>query len=80
MLAISSGKEALELLTKSKRIQGDLAACLEKSEPMSLVVREFVHFPVENELRGFVYKGEFTALTQYNNLGRRTRIKVSTTF
>lgn len=35
---------------------------------MSLVVREFVKFPVENELRGFVCKGVFTALTQYNNL------------
>ena len=69
MLAVSSGKEALELLTKSQRIQGDLGVCLETSEPMSLVVREFVEFPVENELRGFVYKGAFTALTQYNNLG-----------
>ena len=35
---------------------------------MNLVIREFVKFPVKNELRGFVYNGVFTALTQYNNL------------
>ena len=35
---------------------------------MNLIVREFVKFPVKNELRGFVYKGNLTALTQYNNL------------
>lgn len=35
---------------------------------MNLVVRQFVKFPVKNELRGFIYKGNFTALTQYNNL------------
>ena len=35
---------------------------------MNLVVRQFAKFPVKNELRGFIYKGNFTALTQYNNL------------
>ena len=67
-LRVTTGKQAVNLLRKSERIQGDLQTCLRTSEPMSLVVREFVSFPVKNELRGFVYKGKLTALTQYNNL------------
>ena len=35
---------------------------------MNLIIREFVNFPVKSELRGFVYQGVFTALTQYNKL------------
>ena len=68
VMAISSGKEASGLLRRSARIQGDLQHCLDASEPMNLIVREFVAFPVKNELRGFVHRGAFTALTQYNNL------------
>ena len=68
VLAVSEPGQATELLTKSERIQGDLEVCLSNKEPMSLVVRQFVSFPVKNELRGFVYKGVLTALTQYNNL------------
>ena len=56
-MAISSGNEATNLLRLSERIQGDLEYCLKNSEPMNLIVREFVNFPVKNELRGFVYKG-----------------------
>ena len=66
ILAISSGSEAVDLFRKSSRIVGDLEHCLEVSEPMNLIVREFVQFPVKNELRGFVYQGSLTALTQYN--------------
>ena len=62
ILAISSGSEAVDLFRKSSRIVGDL----EVSEPMNLIVREFVQFPVKSELRGFVYEGSLTALTQYN--------------
>eukprot|EP00092_Neocalanus_flemingeri_P092360 GFUD01117232.1.p1 GENE.GFUD01117232.1~~GFUD01117232.1.p1 ORF type:complete len:339 (+),score=100.60 GFUD01117232.1:86-1102(+) len=68
VLAVSTGTEAAELLRKSNRIQGDLKVCLDVGETMNLVIREFVQFPVKNELRGFVYKGVLTALTQYNNL------------
>ena len=68
VLAVSEPGQAAELLTKSERIQGDLEVCLSNKEPMSLVVRQFVSFPVKNELRGFVYEGVLTALTQYNNL------------
>ena len=57
IMAISSGNEATNLLRLSERIQGDLEYCLKNSEPMNLIVREFVNFPVKNELRGFVYKG-----------------------
>jgi len=68
VLSVSTGRQATDLLRRSNRIQGDLEACLENKETMQLIVREFVQFPVKNELRGFVYKGVLTALTQYNNI------------
>jgi len=68
VMSVSSGLKATELMRKSSRIQGDLKVCLDAGETMNLVIREFVQFPVKNELRGFVYNGVFTALTQYNNL------------
>merc|ERR1712080_103238 len=68
VLSVSKGEQATDLLRKSERIQGDLEACLENKETMQLIVREFVQFPVKNELRGFVYNGFLTALTQYNNI------------
>ena len=57
-----------DLLRRSDRIQGDLQHCLDIAEPMNLIIREFVSFPVKNEFRGFIYKEKLTALTQYNNL------------
>ena len=68
IMAVSNGGEATDLMRRSKRIQGDMEEAIKNSEPMNLIIREFVHFPVKNELRGFVHKSVFTALTQYNNL------------
>ena len=62
-LAVLSGKEALDLLLVSKRINGDIKALIEKSETINLIVREFVEFSVENELRlvlGFLKHGHPT--------------------
>ena len=64
VLSVSTGLAACELLRKSNRIQGDLKTCLEREETMNLIIRQFVQFPVKNELRGFVYNGVFTVLTQ----------------
>ena len=68
IMAVSNGQEATDLLRRSDRIQGDLQHCLDIAEPMNLIIREFVSFPVKNEFRGFIYKEKLTALTQYNNL------------
>ena len=68
VLAVSLGKDAVELMRRSARIQGDLEDSLKSGQPMNLIIREFVNFPVKSELRGFVYQGVFTALTQYNKL------------
>lgn len=68
ILAISMGKEGVNLLIMSNRIQDDLKLSLEKSESLNLIIREFVQFPVEHELRGFVWKKRLTALSQYNNI------------
>ena len=68
VLAVSLGEDAVELMRRSARIQGDLEDSLKSRQPMNLIIREFVTFPVKSELRGFVYQGVFTALTQYNKL------------
>ena len=68
ILSISSGKEGVNMLVISNRIQGDLKDCVARSEPLNLIIREFVKFPVELELRGFVWKKKLTALSQYNNI------------
>ena len=47
VLAITSGAEAVDLLRKSDRIVSDLEHCLELGEPMNLIVRQFVKFPVK---------------------------------
>ena len=70
IMAISSSSEATNLLKLSERIQGDLEYCLKNSEPMNLIVREFVNFPVKNELRGFVYKGNLLRGTDNKTIRR----------
>ena len=68
ILSISEGSQGIKMLVVSNRIQGDLKMYVEMSEPLNLIIREFVQFPVEHELRGFVWKKNFTALSQYNNI------------
>ena len=68
VLSIWNGAQGVRLLVMSKRIQSDLKMCVERSESLNLIIREFVKFPVEYELRGFVWKNRLTALSQYNNL------------
>ena len=68
ILSISSGAEGVRMLIMSNRIQGDLKEFPDRSEPLNLIIREFVDFPVEHELRGFVWKRKLTALSQYNNI------------
>ena len=68
ILSISKGSQGVNMLVVSNRIQDDLKMCVEKSEPLNLIIREFVQFPVEHELRGFVWKKNLTGLSQYNNI------------
>jgi len=68
-LMVGDGMAAIDLLITSKRIQGDLETALQQDhqvQPFNVVVREFKHFDVKYEFRGFVYRKKFTALTQYN--------------
>lgn len=69
-MRVSSGRDAVGLLVRSERIQGDMREALSKHEvpPMRIAVREFVPFDVTFELRAFVYRGRLTAMTQYNSL------------
>lgn len=67
-LRVRSGAEAIALLASSKRVQNDLSEFILGIVPeLNVVVREFCYFPVELELRAFVYAGVLTAVTQYNN-------------
>jgi hypothetical protein len=68
-LAMENGTRACQIFVESDRTYSDLKrhASGELGEGvMNLVVREFRHFPVELEFRGFIYQRKFTALTQYN--------------
>ena len=56
------------MLVMSNRIQEDLKEFVERSEPLNLIIREFVEFPVEHELRGSVWEKILTTLSQYNNI------------
>ena len=80
-LATVTGAEAVARMVLSQRIQEDLRVAADRlqsaagtpgvhgePQPFNLVVREFAEFDVRNEIRGFVFEGKFTALTQYNQL------------
>jgi len=72
MLASNDGMKSVKMMCKSHRIPGDFAQEIKvrqtnPTHDFNLCVREFVGFPVDYELRAFVYKGKFTCLSQYNN-------------
>ena len=65
-LEVTTGKEGINLLIKSDRIQEDLQKVVaENDQNFNIVVREFSTFDMELEIRGFVYKKQLTGLTQY---------------
>ena len=67
-MAIHSGRDALRLLILSARILDDLTTYVGDAgmPDMAVFVRAFRVFPVELELRAFVFNNNYTALTQYN--------------
>lgn len=63
-----SGKEILNLLLSSIRIQEDLEYFNQKSDPIHLVIREFnPEINGLNEFRCFVKGNEFKSISQYNH-------------
>jgi hypothetical protein len=69
-MACTCGADAVDLLVRSDRIQDDLAAFAAGAipDPFHVVVREFVLFDPDTELRAFVHNGRLTACTQYNEM------------
>ena len=67
-MVISQGKEAVELLRRSDRIQKDLSFCLKSQEPMNLIIREFVCHQPKNRWRAFVRNGVLLSITRYKHL------------
>eukprot|EP00826_Nyctotherus_ovalis_P024370 TRINITY_DN18864_c0_g1_i1.p1 TRINITY_DN18864_c0_g1~~TRINITY_DN18864_c0_g1_i1.p1 ORF type:complete len:568 (+),score=110.31 TRINITY_DN18864_c0_g1_i1:67-1770(+) len=75
-MRVSNGREGMEVLLMSQRVEDDLESMLEWSKslctaesrlkvPMSLVVREWKKIPKWGEFRGFVCKSRLNAVTQY---------------
>eukprot|EP01124_Arcella_intermedia_P007952 TRINITY_DN14936_c0_g2_i1.p1 TRINITY_DN14936_c0_g2~~TRINITY_DN14936_c0_g2_i1.p1 ORF type:complete len:340 (-),score=85.34 TRINITY_DN14936_c0_g2_i1:14-1033(-) len=65
-MKVQTGKEAIELLSTSERIYEDLSAELEKPDFHQLIiVRKWEEIPLMHEYRGFVYKGNLNAISQY---------------
>lgn len=68
------GRDAVRLLVLSKRIQGDLEqfcndelhVASDSTKAFKVAVRKFQFFPLDFELRAFVYQSRLTAITQYN--------------
>ena len=65
-LAVESGKEALDLIARSKRIQGDFQSLLdgEYQTDFQFILRHFIFFDVSYEFRCFVYQNKLTGITQ----------------
>ncbi|ETO29123.1 hypothetical protein RFI_08001, partial [Reticulomyxa filosa] len=65
-LACENATEALMMLVKSPRIQGDMKSYVDGTyqQKFQLVVRQFEYFDVSFEFRTFIYKGKMTGLTQ----------------
>jgi len=70
-LACDNGQEAIDLLVRSPRIQGDMKSYAidgEYKQKFQLIIRNFQFFDVSFEFRTFIYKKKMTGLTQYNDL------------
>jgi len=71
VIAVTDGWTAVQIFARSRRIQGDWEELIEQAESAGLThtqfgVRPFRDFPVEAELRGFVYDGKLTGMSQYH--------------
>jgi len=69
-LKVTSGKEAIEIISKSRRMLVDLSRGVELSRmlqnfPIKIAVRKWHYIDPQWEFRGFVYNNKLTALTQY---------------
>ena len=63
-----SGKEILNLLLSSSRIEEDLEYFSKKNDPIHIVIREFnPEINGLNEFRCFVKNNEFKSISQYNH-------------
>jgi len=71
-LCVQSVEDCLLQFALSKRVQNDLANAMEdhaKGRPQTydLYIREYAEFPIETELRAFVYDRKLTAITAHHD-------------
>ncbi|KAH3744536.1 cell division cycle protein 123-like [Pelomyxa schiedti] len=66
-MCVTSGREAIMIMTCSGRVLEDLQMSLEhpNEAPMNIVLREWKRFSVSCEWRGFVHGKTLVALSQY---------------
>ncbi|KAL5006465.1 hypothetical protein ScPMuIL_015271 [Solemya velum] len=70
-MKVSTAEQVLDMFMRSERIYQDLLlAAVNQKEVYNehFVIREFVDIDVDKEFRGFIYKKNLTALSQYNYL------------
>jgi len=68
-LMVTSGKEALDLLLNSQRICEDFTERIDYADKFceNIVIRKWVTFDWQMELRGFVYNNHLNGLSQYTH-------------
>ena len=66
VLRAETGKQAMDLLLNSTRVEEDLDAFIEDKEEknISILIREYLDFPIVYEFRAFVYQDKLTAISQ----------------
>ena len=73
VMGCRNGSEAMDLLVASDRVQDDLVTM----KGLNVCIRRFCRFRPELEVRGFVWDGKLTALTQYNQFVVSKRLQSS---
>ena len=69
-LKVRTADEVLDMMFRSVRIYQDMLLAVQVEERFceNFIIRQFVHIDVDMEFRGFVFKHQLVALSQYNYL------------
>ena len=69
-MKVSNSKQILSMFINSERIHHDIGSGLKYGKDkfnQNVVIRKWIPIDIDMEFRGFVYKGKFNALSQYNH-------------
>jgi len=68
-MAVTSGREAIQLCLQSSRVRDDCLRFLERGEDyaMNIIIREWVDIPIRYEFRAFITHKRINCISQYFN-------------